>query len=365
MLNFLSKYKYIALGLLVAAGLSYALYQVYLENSKPAVTVRTFTVERGDMEAQVSATGTISPVNSVNVSSKITGLIEKVYVEENQPVTEGDLLVVLDDSSIRAQVAQAQARLDNARINYIRKAQLANIGAIAMSELDQAKMDFEVAQASYDTVMSNKADTTIRAPLSGVVIGKPIPAGQTVSPGISTPMVLLTIADMSNMQIETKVDESDIGKILTGQKTSFTVDAYPGRNFSGTVSLISRQAITEQNVIYYRVMIYIDSPDGLLFPSMTARVSITTGESRNTLKVPLMAVRETRGVKTVQLMKNGESETVPVITGLSTDDRIEILEGLKEGDQIVLSQRQSSASSNPGLGMMIGGGGGGGGGGRR
>jgi RND family efflux transporter MFP subunit len=348
------KYKYTLLFLLILAAFAYGAYQWHLGTEEPVAAVRTFIVERGDMEAQVSATGTISPVNKVDVSSKVTGLILEVRTEENKMVTEGDVLVVLDDSAIKAQVAQAQARLDNAQVDYARKERLAGIGAIALSELDLARMDYEVAKASYDTVASDLADTTIRAPLTGVVIGKPIPAGQTVSPGISNPMVLLTIADMSKMQIETKVDESDIGNIQQGQKTMFTVDAYPEKKFTGVVSLISRQAVVDQNVVYYRVMIDIDSPEGL-FPNMTARVSVVTGESANTLNVPLVAVRETNGVKTVQVMKkDGQSEIVNVTTGLTTDDRIEILTGLKEGDEIALTQRQQST---PRTGMMMMGGG--------
>jgi RND family efflux transporter MFP subunit len=347
------KYKYPLIIVFVIALLCYAGYEWYLGSAEPVAAVRTFVVERADMEAQVSATGTISPVNKVDVSSKVNGLILEMRTVENALVAEGDVLVVLDDSAIRAQVAQAQARLDNAQVDYARKLKLADIGAIALSDLDLAKMDYEVAQASYDTVAADLADTTIRAPLTGRVIGKPIPAGQTVAPGISNPMVILTIADMSKMQIETKVDESDIGNVKEGQKTVFTVDAYPEKNFSGVVSLISRQAVTDQNVVYYRVMIDIDNPEGL-FPNMTARVSIITGASANTLSVPLVAVRENNGVKTVQVIKkDGSSEIVNVTTGLTTDDRIEILTGLKEGDEISLTQRQQT---QPRSGFMMMGG---------
>lgn len=310
----------------------------YQAQNKPATAIRLAAVERGDIFAVVSATGTIEPVNNVDVSSKVTGLIKEVRVNENEQVTAGQVLVILDDTRLSAQVAQAEAKLANAKANFERMTQLHHIGAIASQQLDAARMEYYVAQASHIEATSQLSDTTILAPISGTVIGKPIPAGQTVSPGISTPMVLLTIADMSKMQIEAQIDESDIGKILVGQTARFSVDTYPDKTFTGVVTSISHKADIQQNVVYYPVIIDVDSPQGLLKPTMTARVSINIGERKNVLIVPLQAVKETQGQRYVQIMKNGQPQNVTVITGLTSDDKIEIIKGIQEGDQIILTQ---------------------------
>lgn len=324
----------------------------YRQQNKPAAAVRLVTVEKGDIFSVVSATGTIAPVNSVNVSSKLTGLIKEVRINENDYVSAGQVLVMLDDTRLSAQVAQAQARLANATANFERMKQLSRIGAIANQQLDAARMEFNVAQAAYDDAASQLEDTVIRAPVAGTVIGKPIPAGQTVSPGISSPMVLLTIADMSKMQIEALIDESDIGKVLVGQSVTFTVDAYPDKMFDGEVVSISHKANIQQNVVYYPVIIDVDSPQGLLKPTMTARVSVHAGESKNTLIVPLQAVKQTKNQRYVQVLKNGQPQNTVVTTGLTSDDRIEITKGLKEGDQIILPQAKQQTGQPVGPNPM-------------
>ncbi len=334
----------ILLIVLIAAG-SWG-YSAYSQKNKPVFTGKIIAVERGDILAITSATGTINPVNSVDVSSKITGRIEQVFVEENQQVKEGQILIKLDDTKLQATVAQAKAKRDNYLANYQRMQRLSNIGAIAPQQLDSAKMDYSVAQAAYDDAVSQLSDTVITAPVSGIVIGKPIPAGQTVSPGISTPMVLLTIADMSKMQIETKVDETDIGKIKLGQKASFNVDSYPDKTFTGVVSSISKKAVIEQNVVYYTVYIDIDSSEGLLMPTMTARVSVNVGESKDTIVVPLSALKESKGQKYVQVMISGKVTDVPVQIGLMSEDRVEVITGLKDSDQIVLRAKSSNGSAS-------------------
>lgn len=316
----------------VVAGTDY-----YKKTTKPAISYATASVERGDLQSVVSATGTISPVNSVDVSSKITGLIKEVKVAENDQVKAGQVLILLDDTRLRSQVSQAQARLSNAAANYERTKRLMGIGAVSSQQMDAASMDYQVAQASYDDSVSQLEDTVIKAPIDGQVIGKPIPAGQTVAPGISNPMVLMTVADMSKMQISVQVDESDIGKVKVGQKVTFTVDSYINKTFTGKISNVSNKASIQQNVVYYPVTVDIDLPEGLLKPTMTARVSIYVGESKNTLIVPLSAVKQDKGAQYyVQVLKGGKPENVIIKLGLTSDDRAEVLGGLKENDQIVV-----------------------------
>lgn len=326
------------------------------QNAKPLVSGSLVAVERGDIAASVSATGTISAVNSVDVSSKITGRIVAVNVNENDRVRAGQILIVLDDSSQRTQVAQTRAQASNTRANYERSRQLAAGGAISAQQLDADRTAYEVAQANYDNASSGLSDTVIYSPIDGLVIGKPIPAGQTVSPGISNPMVLLTVADMSTMQIQVQVDETDIGKIRLGQPVRFTVDAYPGKTFDGSVTTISQKAVIQQNVVYYTVYVTVDSPQGLLFPTMTARVTIAVGESKNTLLLPLPALKENKGQKYVLRLLDGKEQTVPVTVGLSDDEKVEISGGLREGDQVILpsSKPANAPGGAPGMRSLFG-----------
>ncbi|MDR3589301.1 MAG: efflux RND transporter periplasmic adaptor subunit [Negativicutes bacterium] len=350
--------KWIVLALVVVmaawGGMTY-----YGKSNKPAFTGTTMTVERGDILASVAATGTIAAVNSVDVSARITGLITEVKVNENDMVKAGQVLIVLDDTALRSQVDQARAQMVNTGANYERSRQLAAIGGVSIQQLDADRTNYDVAKATYDNAASQLSYTVITAPIDGRVIGKPIPAGQTVAPGISNPMVLLTVADLSKMQIQVQVDESDIGRVKLGQTVDFTVDAYPGKTFHGVISLISQKATVQSNVVYYTVYVDVDSPQGLLFPTMTARVTVRVGESRNTLVIPLSAVKEVKGQKTVQVMVDGKPQTAVVQLGLSDDEKTEVLSGIKEGDQVVLpaakaaagAQTQQPAGGNPMRGL--------------
>lgn len=331
---------------------------LYGNKTKPAVTGSTFTVERGNLVSSVSATGTVKPVNIVDISSKISGRIKEVKVNENDVVKEGQILLLLDDDKLNAQVTQAYARMANADANYKRNQRLNSIGAIADQQLDSARMDYIVAKANYDDAASQLEDTVIRSPINGNVIGKPIPAGQTVAPGLSNPMVLLTVADMSKMQVETQVDETDIGKVVVGQKAIFSVDAYPGKNFKGVVSNISQRANIQQNVVYYTVLIDVEETNAnSLKPTMTARVSINAGERKNILVVPLSALKSNKGQQYVQMIENGQVQNMPVVTGLIGEDRVEVVSGVSEGDQIQLSQTKTAerqAGGTPFLGRVPG-----------
>lgn len=331
MLQRLSRYKLWLIGLAVVLAVGKWGMNVYQTQNQPAAAIRLISVERGDITASVSATGTISPVNSVDVSVKTAGLIKEVRVREHDVVAAGQILVILDAGRLSAQVAQTEEKLAKAKANLERMTELSRSSAMASQQLEAARMEYYVSQAAHADAASRLAATTILAPIDGTVIGKPLPAGQPVSPG-----VLLTIADMSKLQIEARISEADIGKIAVGQPVSFRVDAYPDQTFSGVVASVSHQANSQQNVVYYPVVIAIDSPQGLFKPTMTASVTITVGESKNVLMVPLPAVKEANGQRYVQILKNGQPQNATVITGLAGDDRMEIVKGVKEGDRIIL-----------------------------
>ncbi|MBP2639708.1 MAG: macA 4 [Firmicutes bacterium] len=329
--------------ILIAAGWGGYTYY-YNKNAKPVSTGTAVAIERGDILASVSATGTISAVNSVDVSSRITGLIKQVHVRENDRVKAGQVLIVLDDTSLRSQLSQVKSQLTNASLIYSRSQRLAAIGGEPTQQLDTDRMNYEVAQAAYENSLSQLEYTVITAPIDGQVIGKPIPAGQTVAPGISNPMVLLTVADLSKMQIQVQVDETDIGRVKLGQKVDFTVDAYPGKTFAGTVTLISEKAVIQQNVVYYTIYVDVEEPQGLLFPTMTARVTIKIGESKNALLVPLSAIKETKGQKYIQIVVDDKPQSVQVQLGLSNDEKAEIISGVKEGDKVWLPGKSAGTA---------------------
>lgn len=319
---------------------------VYFQKSDATVVSQTtVAIGRGNIQATVAATGSVSAVNSVDIGSRVTGLITEVRVKENDMVKKGQILVVLDDTAIRAQVAQYQAQVANYAAVYERTRKLAGLGGESAQQLDSDRANYLVAKANYDNYVTQLGYYVITAPIDGVVIGEPTPAGQTVVQGISEAQVLMTVADMSQMQVKVMVDETDIGKVKVGQNVSFTVDSYTDQTFTGKVMRISKDATTSSNVVYYYVYVDVDSPQGLLYPTMTARVTIYVGESKNALVVPLAVIKEEKGQKYVQVMVNGKPQNQPVKIGLSNDEQAEILSGLNEGDQVVLPAAKVPAAS--------------------
>ena len=355
MMNFINRNKYAVIfcALLLAGG--YGGYKYYVSSQTPAATVKTGVVERGNLVETISATGALSAVNNVDISSKITGRIVEVLVEENQHVNAGDVLVRLDDTALMATMRQMKAKLDNAEANYNRFQKLVESGAISRSEYDNVYADYLVAKTNYEKAASDVQDTVITTPIDGYIIGEPTPVGQTISSGISEPQVIMSVATLDDMQIEAMVDESDIGQVKVGQKVNFTVDAYPNENFSGKVRLISRKAETENNVIYYKVYVDVDDAKGKLLPTMTARADFVIASAENVLMVPLNCVYiegKRRFVK-VYNTKTKESRDVDVKLGLSNDSEIVVqTDALKPGEILLVRKavaKQTGVRSGGGM----------------
>ena len=324
----------------VAGGVYY-----YKRSSTPVASEVTTTVSRGDVKATIAATGTISAVNTVEISSRVTGLISELRVQENDMVKAGQVLLVLDDTTLQTQVAQYKAQLGNYAAIYERSKRLTGAGGQSLQQMETDRTNWQVAQSTYNNYVAQLQYYVITSPIDGMIIGKPTPAGQTVAQGISSPQVIMYVADMSKMQIKVLVDETDIGRVKLGQPVSFTVDTYPDKTFAGKVTTISRSATTSSNVVYYPVYVDVDSAEGLLFPTMTARSTIQTGESENVLVVPASAVKEEKGKKYVQTMVNGKTQNITVETGLSDDDNVEIISGLNAGDQVILPTVKPGAAA--------------------
>ena len=355
MMNFIDRNKYAVIfcALLLAGG--YGGYKYYVSSQTPAATIKTGVVERGNLVETISATGALSAVNNVDISSKITGRIVEVLVEENQHVNAGDVLVRLDDTALMATMRQMKAKLDNAEANYNRFQKLVESGAISRSEYDNVYADYLVAKTNYEKAASDVQDTVITTPIDGYIIGEPTPVGQTISSGISEPQVIMSVATLDDMQIEAMVDESDIGQVKVGQKVNFTVDAYPNENFSGKVRLISRKAETENNVIYYKVYVDVDDAKGKLLPTMTARADFVIASAENVLMVPLNCVYvegKRRFVK-VYNTKTKESRDVDVKLGLSNDSEIVVqTDALKPGEVLLVRKavaKQTGVRSGGGM----------------
>ena len=353
MLKFLQRNKYLVLvAALVLAG-SYGGYKYYQSTQIAAQTVKTGRVTRGDLTETVSATGSLTALDNVDISSKITGRIVEVLVKENQHVNAGDVLVRLDDTALKATLAQMEAKLVNARLTYKRDLDLLDRGAISQAVFDTAYAASLVAKSNYEKAASDVNDTIITTPISGYIIGKPTPVGQTISSGISTPQVIMSVATLDNMEIEALVDESDIGQVKEGQKVKFTVDAYPEETFMGTVRLLSRKATTENNVIYYKVYVTVDDAKGKLLPTMTARAEFIISEAKDVMMVPLNCIYSEGKRRYVKVYneKTKESKEVDVTVGLSNDSNI-VVSGaaLKEGEKLLVKKAVAKQSGQNRMG---------------
>ncbi|MDO4177716.1 MAG: efflux RND transporter periplasmic adaptor subunit [Phascolarctobacterium sp.] len=356
MMDFVKKNKYVIAFcvLLLAGGVGgYKYYQS--TKTKNTATVRTGTVDYGTIKDSVSATGSLKAIDNVDISSKITGRIVEVNVKENDHVTAGQLLLRLDDSALLATENQRKATFDESAKTLNRYTELLNRGAIAQSTYDTALMNYQVALANYEQAVSNREDTLIYSPIDGYVIGKPTPVGQTISSGISTPQVIMSIANLDKMQIEALVDESDIGNVRLGQKVEFTVDAYPEETFTGVVSLISRSATTTNNVIYYKTYVDVDDSKNKLFPTMTARSEIIINQTDDTLMIPSNCVQRDENkkvyVQKYDAKKKAAGEKIYVELGMTGDDMVQVKSGdIKKGDTLVVkSSSKTATTSNKGM----------------
>ena len=353
----------IALVVLIAAGVYGYQYYQGQQAAKKAAAVETTPVVRMNLKSTVSATGTIKPVNSVEVSSKVTARIKDVLVKENDTVTAGQTVATLDATDYTEKRNQAQYKVANTKAKYERAQYLYSIGADTQEQLEDAKMNYDTAVSSLAESQSNMNEMTIVAPMSGVVVGEPQTPGTMAVQGTSNPTVIMRIADMSSKQILAKIDETDIGSVKVGQTATFTVDSFNGKTFTARVSKISQtdtsnswnintssssssSSSSSASVIYYYVTLDVDDPDNMLLPAMTARVEINTAEKNDALVVPLSTLKtDAKGSYVIVKNEDGTQENRYVSTGIYSDEYVEILDGLSEGEQVVSTYVAKSADS--------------------
>jgi HlyD family secretion protein len=273
--------------------------------AKAALVVRYAAVDAGDISRGVTATGTLQATTTVQVGSQVSGMITNLYADFNTKVQKGQLLATLDPATFEAAVTQAkanvskaQADLTNAKKDEGRQRDLLARQLIAQADydlsknkLDDATAIVEQTSAQLKQVEANLNYTIIRSPISGVVVSRNVDKGQTVAAGFNAPVLFVIAQDLTSMQVAAAVDEADIGSVATSQQVKFTVDAYPGEPFTGTVSQVRINSVTLQNVVTYTVIILTPNPDGRLLPGMTATVTIVNASRTGVLRVPVNATR--------------------------------------------------------------------------
>jgi HlyD family secretion protein len=336
---------------------------------------RTEPVTRGDIQATVTATGTVNAVTTVLVGTQVSGTIKNLYVDFNSRVKRGQIIAQIDPSTFESQVQQAQANLLAAQANldksntslvdskrtFDRNKELFAKNLIPRSDLDTSETNYESAKAqvnsskaqieqtkaSLDYSKQNLEYTKILSPVDGVVISRNVDVGQTVAASFQTPTLFTIAEDLTKMQIDTNVAESDIGVVSVGQEVEFSVDAYPDTTFKGKVWQIRKAPITVQNVVTYDVVIQVNNRDFKLMPGMTANVSIIITTRHDVLRITNAASRfrfsekpagaaEKKG-PSVWILENNKPKRVGITPGISDGNYTEVVSGdLKEGQQTIV-----------------------------
>jgi len=377
-----SKMKYIIGGIILVV---LAVVGYIFINSGDAIIIEAKTVmaKKENVTTMVTATGTIEPITQVEVGTQVSGVVEKIYVDYNSEVKEGQLIAELDKTNLKASLTQAQAAYDNAvsQRNYMqtiydRQKTLYDNQVISKSDFDDAQYNYETSKGTVTQRLSdlqsastNLSYADIFAPIDGVVLSRAIDEGQTVAASFSTPTLFTIAQDLKEMQVEADVDEADIGQVKNGQRVEFTVDAYIGETFNGVVTQVRLDPTVTSNVVTYTVVIKAENEDLKLKPGLTATISIFTLELNDVLTAEAKAInfkpeRETLATYNLQhqieetnngqrsreetalwvLEANGTITPKTVTLGASDGVNVQILSGVTEGEKLVYSLKGVSKS---------------------
>lgn len=378
--------------------------------SVPAVQYTTVKVDHGPITSTVTATGTLSALVTVQVGSQVSGRIREIYADYNSHVNKGEVIAQIDPSLFQSNLVQANADLANAKANlafaqanlkqakatnvekqsnYSRAKALARQGIISAQQLEQAQADAETAAAAVSATEAqvtqaaaqveikaaavnyaqvNLAYTDIRSPIDGTVISREVDVGQTVAAAFQAPVLFTIAQDLRSMQIDTSVGESDVGKLKKGMETIFTVDAYPGQRFFGTVRQIRNAAQTVQNIVTYDAVIAVANPELKLKPGMTANVQFIVAKEQNVVRIPnaallfhpdpallkkfhvSMPASEASSAQsteeTVWLLRSDRPAAVSITPGIS-DGTLTALAGgsIQPGDKLITDMTSNSGQS--------------------
>lgn len=304
---------------------------VFRNGKNGEIKYKTETIARGDIEALVVTSGTLNPIEIVDVGAQVSGKIEKLYADFNSPVTKGQIVAELDQEPLKMKIDQNEANyrsrlasLERAKVSlgqaekgYERAKALSAKALLSTEETEAseaaylgAKSDLISAEATLaqakSTLDLSKVDLSyavIRAPVDGIVIVRKVNVGQTLQSSYTAPLLFQVATDMTKMKVECSVDESDIGKVKEGQKVRFTVEAYQNETFNGVVQQVRFSPETVQNVVTYTTIVNVENPEKKLLPGMTATVSIIVGEAKNVLRVSNAALRFTPNLSPEELAK--------------------------------------------------------------
>jgi len=365
------------IGILVLLALLIGVGGVAWLRSEKSPKYRTAPVERGEIVATVSASGTLNAVTTVQVGSQVSGKIKNLYADFNSRVEKGQLIGRIDPDTFEAKVNQAKADADNARVGVKdakikrdSRAALFQEGGISQEERDSAQASYDSAAARLEAALAalraaqvDLDRSYIYAPVNGVVIARNVDVGQTVAASLQAPTLFLIAEDLNKMQVDTNVDEADISRIQVGQQVSFTVDAFPGEMFKGQVVQIRQAPIVQQNVVTYNVVVAVVNPDLKLKPGLTANVRILVDRRADALKIPNAALRfrppspdgeplaaqeKTRGPSQIWILDDGRLSGVAVKLGLNDEYFTEVLEGdVTEGQSVVVGLGARDGSRRP------------------
>lgn len=292
----------IIFSIIVVLGL---IWYFFMRNKEQPVVLTTEKAEIGAISTSVTATGTVQPVDTVIIGTQVSGTISALYADFNSTVKKGQLLAELDKTLIQAQVDQAKASLAQAQsnvtyqaANYKRQQLLYETGSISKAEYDLALNTFQVAKANVSNTQAqlrsaerNLSFTQIYSPIDGVVLGRSVSIGQTVAASFNTPTIFTIAKDITKMQVQAKVDEADIGNVVKGQRSTFTVDAFIDDTFNGSVKEVRLQPSISANVVTYSTLIDAPNDDKKLKPGMTASIIIYTKEINDALLVSAKALK--------------------------------------------------------------------------
>lgn len=378
--------KKIILGSVVLVILAIVAFSFINGEDTIVIEPKTVTAKKANVTTMVTATGTIEPITQVEVGTQVSGVVEKIYVDYNSVVKEGQLIAELDKTNLNAAKTQAQAAYDNAvsqrnytKTIYDRQQTLFDNQVISKSDFDDAAFNYATAKGTvtqrYSDLQSARTNlgyANIYSPIDGVVLSRAIDEGQTVAASLSTPTLFTIAQDLKEMQVEADVDEADIGQVIEGQRVEFTVDAYIGEIFNGVVTQVRLDPTITSNVVTYTVVIKADNENLKLKPGLTATISVYTLELKNVLSAEAKAINfkpeattlstynlhhnlpvntaiTSSKTKTLWVLGADRSITEKTVTlGASDGVNVQILSGVNAGDELVYSLKAISKSEgNP------------------
>jgi HlyD family secretion protein len=351
-------------------------YSFFSGTATAEIKAETIKAKKGEVVTTVTATGTLQPITEVSVGTQVSGVVQKIYVDYNSVVKQGQLLAELDKTTLNSAVVLAQAAYNGAtneqsymQMVYSRQKTLFENKVISKSDYDEALYKLNnaksiVSQRASDLAKAktNLSYANIYSPIDGVVLSRAVDEGQTVAASLSTPTLFTIAKDLSEMQVEANVDEADIGQVQQGQRVSFTVDAYQGEEFAGVITQVRLNPTTTANVVTYTVVIKAENPDLKLKPGLTATITIYTLELKDVLTLeakgvnfePDMTVLNNyqkannfpsiaevkksemaNGTAAIWVMTSKGIASKAIKTGTSDGINVEILSGLSEGEEVV------------------------------